>query len=109
MKSLSPTVKCWKGHIEKWQRSNLSQNDYCQINSLNSGTFSAYKARLIKQGLLGPKKDRLSELTDPFILLEERAPSQFFIELPNKVKICFDRMPDPAWVGKVLGEINATS
>jgi hypothetical protein len=109
MKSLSPSVKRWKAHIEQWKKSNLSQNDYCQLHKLHPGTFSAYKARLIKQGLLGPKKDRLSELTDPFILLEEKTSSQFFIELPNKVKICFDRMPDPAWVGKVLGEINATS
>jgi hypothetical protein len=108
MKTLTPSAKRWKAHIEQWKKSNLSQNDYCQMHKLHPGTFSAYKARLKRKESLVPKKDRLSELTDPFVLLEEKVSSQFFIELPNKVRICFDQMPDPSWVGKVLGEINAT-
>lgn len=31
----------WLGHIEAWQRSGLSQTDYCRQQQLNPKTFSA--------------------------------------------------------------------
>lgn len=35
----------WRGHVEAWRKSGLSQADYCHIHGLNPKTFSTWTRR----------------------------------------------------------------
>ena len=35
----------WRGHVEAWRKSGLSQADYCPIHGLNPKTFSTWTRR----------------------------------------------------------------
>ena len=44
----------WEHHLDNWQKSGLSQVQYCQQNQLNKHTFAYWKAKLEKKPVLPP-------------------------------------------------------
>ena len=41
--------KLWNKHLEKWELSGLSQNEYCRRNDLRPNQFTYWKCKLKKQ------------------------------------------------------------
>lgn len=37
--------KFWTSHVQSWERSSLSQADYCRQNNLNKNRFSSWKRK----------------------------------------------------------------
>jgi hypothetical protein len=98
----------WIDHIKKWKNSNLTQTEYCRAHNLKKGTFSSMKVKLVREGHIEKSNNELAQLTNPFIDLKATPTvSPFTIELPNNIKLRFDTVPDPKWLGKVFGELNA--
>ena len=42
----APLSKLWTKHLEKWELSGLSQNEYCRRNSLRPNQFTYRKSKL---------------------------------------------------------------
>ncbi len=47
MASKVKNYKWWLAHIKSWQKSEITQTEYCRINKLNHKSFSNWK---LKQG-----------------------------------------------------------
>ena len=45
----APLSKLWTKHLEKWELSGLSQNEYCRRNDLRPNQFTYWKSKLKKQ------------------------------------------------------------
>ena len=39
----------WLGQVEAWQKSGISQAEYCRLNNLNHKSFSSWKLKQAKQ------------------------------------------------------------
>jgi len=44
----------WSHHLDSWQKSGLSQVQYCQQNQLNKHTFTYWKGKMEKKHILPP-------------------------------------------------------
>ena len=62
----------WKRHIEEWNKSGLSQKDYCNKNNLKISTFGYWRRKLSETPI---KKDEIFEVNKkmrlPFDLRRE--------------------------------------
>ena len=52
--SLKSRQRFWKDHLENWQKSDLTQVQYCKDQQLKFSTFQYWKAKLAKQSLSKP-------------------------------------------------------
>lgn len=44
-------AKFWKKHIERWSKTELTQNAYCRANKLRPNRFTYWKTKFKKQNL----------------------------------------------------------
>ena len=87
----------WINHICKFNRSGMSQTEYCKANKINPKSFSAQKSQL--KNLVGAEEQN-------FIPLESKKTSKFSLNLSNGIQITFDQAPDPNWVGKMIQSLD---
>lgn len=106
----TPSQNTWKKHVEQWQRSGLSQNEYCRQHKLSKSAFSAQKTNFLKAGIVNShdKHEQKTTITSPFIPISSKLVDQSISIEIDGIKIFFEQLPTPEWVGKFLGEVNAT-
>lgn len=105
---MSKSQSFWKQHLKNCESSGLSQKDYCQAHGLNSGTFSAYKAKFKREVAVGSIKDQMNS-SAPFISLKANETQKLTLKLSNDLTLSFEELPDPKWVGQLLEVVNAHS
>lgn len=48
-RSLSKRGRFWRGHLQRWQRSGLSQAQYCRQQQLSAAAFGWWKGQLFRR------------------------------------------------------------
>lgn len=102
--NLTKNQKIWISRIKEQKASGLSQIEYCRKYQLNKGSFSAQKSMLSKSGFLDGRSIGDS---GHFLELTKKSNTKITLELESGIKISFDELPEPTWMGKVLGEYHA--
>ena len=64
-------VSYWQRHLQSWERSSLSQRDYCNANSLALSTFSYWRKKLGKNSADQPRFYPLAVVPDFSAVNEE--------------------------------------
>lgn len=77
----------WKGHMEAWGRSGLTQAGYCREHELSLASFGYWRRRL--RASAHTKSDRsalvpimVNEMTTPAQVIEVRLPNGLSVHLP---------------------------
>lgn len=78
----------WSRHIENWNRSGLSQVQYCLENQLNKHTFAYWKSKLNKQSLFRPLLP-VSVRTD-IASSKSSFPSGISISFEERFRVCLE-------------------
>jgi hypothetical protein len=81
----------WQNHIESWQKSGLSQRDYCRSKSLALSTFAYWRGKIGKTGGEQPKFYPLAVLPDFTAMHQETTSAmrlnlceqRFQVEIPD--------------------------
>ena len=72
-KPLTARGRFWQRHLERWQRSGLSQAQYCRQQRLSGAAFGWWKARLSaessKRVKPGSLRDETTGQSSPFVEL----------------------------------------
>jgi hypothetical protein len=81
----------WEQQITSWEKSNLSQANFCRDNKLNPSRFSYWKRKLITINKEGrDKESSFVQIKPTPAIIEESItsnPTSLCIHLPNKSKI----------------------
>jgi|GEM_PF-4887888 len=83
----------WLYHIKAYERSGLSQSDYCQKHGLNTKSFSVRKSQFSKKPSMGSS----------FISLKQDKAVK--ITLNSSVELAFENEPNPAWLAQLLQQM----
>jgi len=83
----------WKHHLEAWQKTDLSQVDYCRLHSLRANRFTYWKKRIfqatIATELVQVPEEAVRVAADNFFqavqapTLRLCTPSGFSVEIPD--------------------------
>ena len=95
--------KLWQVHIRVWEKSGLSQNEYCRRNKLSSSQFAYWKKNLRQQPArpsvsFVPVPARVPELSSAL----EDDNSGLMIFLDNGIRIGLNNNFTPATLNKVV-------
>jgi hypothetical protein len=97
--------RTWRQRLRRQTDSGLSISAFCAREGVSSASFHAWKRRLTAGSL--PPRPR-----PPLFVPLHLDPSQgqadpipgrgVEIELPHRVRLRFDALPDPQWLGRVV-------
>lgn len=88
----------WQEQIQRQQESGLSIKKYCLKEGLILSKFYHYKKNL-----------KPPTAQSDFLSLEEQSKKSFTMTLTGGSILKFDSLPDPTWLGEVLGSIGHVS
>lgn len=103
--------RLWRRRLERQSSSGLSIAVFCSREGVSEASFQYWKRRLLAQPRSTPEQPPL------FVPLRAGAQGHDVdgvicknveIELPHRVRVRFDALPDPEWLGRVvaaLGEL----
>lgn len=96
----------WQAHLAAWQRSGLSQAEYCRQHGLAPADFSWWKRELAKRGLTTPPPA-------PFVPVQVIArgadTTGCEVVLRNGRRLRLGPDIDPAWVAKLAAALEASA
>ena len=82
MKASNEKQEFWKGHLENWKSSGISQRKYCEENGINKNTFN-YWCKKIKKNRKESSFIRLDITQDFVSTFEITIKSKYTIKLNN--------------------------
>jgi hypothetical protein len=88
----------WRGHVESWQASGLTQRQYVRQHGLPLARFTYWKGKLFPRESRLDGFVRLQVAPNPVVVI--RHPSGSIVECASGI--------DPAWLRALLGMDNAS-
>jgi hypothetical protein len=93
IKESSELSSYWESHLQNWEKSSISQSEYCRSNNLNYSVFHYWKRKLSKSRIIGSSA-KLVQIDNT--LLSENNSSE---KLPS-FGLCQRRSSLRLWVGR---------
>lgn len=92
----------WKKHIDSYQKSGLSKNEYCKQHGVSVRSLSRWQKRLSDhQGMVTQLKEKPSS-SFIAIQMEEQKPFAssplFVLQLGNHLRMEMVSLPSPSWL-----------
>jgi hypothetical protein len=100
--------RIWRQRLQRQSNSGLSISAFCAQEGVSSTSFQAWKRRLAARSLPGrPDPLRFVPLhLDPDPRQAASTPGQGVeLELPHQVRLRFDSLPEPEWLGRVVAAL----
>ena len=100
--------RTWRQRIQRQSASGLSIAAFCRREGLSARLFYAWRGRLVARSLPTPAEPRL------FVTVQrDSTPHQadpifdrgVEMELPQEVRLRFDALPEPEWLGRVVASL----
>lgn len=88
----------WSHHVSAWQKSGLSQTEYCRQSGLKLSTFSTWVGKLNNKIIPSVNPEQ----TGSFARVMERSqkPMNICLRYPSGVVLELDSLPDATWLLK---------
>jgi hypothetical protein len=96
----------WSAQIGAWERSGLTQADFCRARGLSISSFSNWRSKLLKE-------ERHENPTEAALVRKHPTAAKFItVDIPvtpaplvrvsvGSVTVDFDTLPPPAWVAEL--------
>jgi hypothetical protein len=99
MKEQRSRHQIWQEHIEAWERSGLTQKQYCREKGLKLPTFGLWRKRLLR-----PLQENLTFIDANLRVQEEAATGKMVLQLllPNGVRLGLNEYASESLLQQVL-------
>lgn len=97
--------RAWRERLHRQATSGLSIAAFCEREGLSYAAFHAWKRRLADRLLPAPSEPSVFlpvRLTAQAAAHSPPPPQRVEIELPHQVRLCFENVPDPEWLGRLV-------
>ena len=105
----SRKLRFWQVHVRAWEKSGLSQNEYCRRNRLSSSQLAYWKKKIVQQ-------EKVSASFVPVPVQGIKAPTGFgscdsglTIFLDNDLRIRLNNGFNPAALNKAVAALRSQS